>query len=68
MFNLMQNSHPFCYTIHVVVGRPIEVVKNSHPTPDEINEVHKQFVVAMQELFEKYKTRTGYPDLQLRVL
>ncbi|KAG2653462.1 hypothetical protein PVAP13_1NG458000 [Panicum virgatum] len=62
------NSHPFCYTMHVVVGRPIEVVKNSHPTPDEINEVHKQFVVAMQELFEKYKTRTGYPDLQLRVL
>jgi len=54
--------------MHVVVGRPIEVVKNSHPTPDEINEVHKQFVVAMQELFEKYKTRTGYPDLQLRVL
>ena len=38
MFNLMQNSHPFCYTMHVVVGRPIEVVKNPHPTPDEVKE------------------------------
>uniref|UniRef100_A0A0A9E912 Uncharacterized protein n=1 Tax=Arundo donax TaxID=35708 RepID=A0A0A9E912_ARUDO len=54
--------------MHVVVGRPIEVVKNPQPTADEINEVHRQFVVAMQELFEKYKTRTGYPGLQLRVL
>ncbi|CAN6274690.1 unnamed protein product, partial [Urochloa humidicola] len=59
---------PFATPMHVVVGRPIEVVKNSHPTADEINEVHKQFVAAMQELFNKYKTRTGYPDLQLRVL
>jgi len=24
--------------MHVVVGRPIEVVKNSHPTPDEVKE------------------------------
>ncbi|CAL5055498.1 unnamed protein product [Urochloa decumbens] len=59
---------PFATPMHVVVGRPIEVVKNSQPTADEINEVHKQFVAAMQELFDKYKTRTGYPDLQLRVL
>ncbi|RCV08050.1 hypothetical protein SEVIR_1G300400v4 [Setaria viridis] len=59
---------PFATPMHVVVGRPIEVVKNPQPTTDEINEVHKQFVAAMQELFEKYKARTGYPDLQLRVL
>lgn len=59
---------PFATPMHVIVGRPIEVVKNPQPTIDEINQVHGQFVVAMQDLFEKYKSRTGYPDLQLRVL
>ncbi|GJM86630.1 hypothetical protein PR202_ga02507 [Eleusine coracana subsp. coracana] len=59
---------PLATPMHVVVGRPIEVVKNPKPTADEINEAHKEFVIAMQDLFEKYKARTGYPDLQLRVL
>ncbi|XP_006656043.3 diacylglycerol O-acyltransferase 2D isoform X2 [Oryza brachyantha] len=59
---------PFPTPMHVVVGIPIEVEKNPQPTIDEINEVHEQFIVALQDLFEKYKTRTGYPGLHLRVL
>ncbi|KAJ3694691.1 hypothetical protein LUZ60_000068 [Juncus effusus] len=59
---------PFRVPMHVVVGRPIHLKKNTEPTLDEINEVHGQFVAAMEELFNKYKTRVGYDKLPLRVL
>lgn len=59
---------PFRHLMHVVVGRPIELMKNPKPTTDEINEVHAQFVHAFQELFEKYKYKVGYPDLQVSIL
>uniref|UniRef100_A0ACD5UVE4 Uncharacterized protein n=1 Tax=Avena sativa TaxID=4498 RepID=A0ACD5UVE4_AVESA len=59
---------PFQSPMHVFVGRPIEVMKKDQPTMDEINDVHEQFVIALQELFNKHKKRAGYPNLQLRVI
>ncbi|KAJ3695657.1 hypothetical protein LUZ60_001034 [Juncus effusus] len=59
---------PFRVPMNIVIGKPIHVTKNTAPSIDEVNEVHAKFVAAMQELFEKNKTRFGSEKLQLRVL
>uniref|UniRef100_A0ACD5V1J9 Uncharacterized protein n=1 Tax=Avena sativa TaxID=4498 RepID=A0ACD5V1J9_AVESA len=59
---------PFGSPMHVFVGRPLEVKKNDQPTMDEINEVHERFIIALQDLFNKHKNKTGSPNLQLRVI
>lgn len=34
----------------------------------QINEIHEQFIIALRDLFERYKEITGYSGLHLRVL
>jgi hypothetical protein len=39
----------------VALGTPIGVVKREHPTKSEIETLHKEFTVALKELFDRYK-------------
>nr|GMC61161.1 diacylglycerol O-acyltransferase 2 [Ipomoea batatas] len=59
---------PFQHPIHVVVGRPIEVEKNTQPTAQELEALHSRFIEALQQLFEKHKMRLGYTHLKLKIL
>lgn len=34
----------------------------------QVIEVHRKFVEALGELFEKHKARVGYADLHLKIL
>ncbi|XLS86919.1 hypothetical protein HN51_037085 [Arachis hypogaea] len=59
---------PFKHPMYIVVGRPIELDKNSEPITEKVATVHSQFVASLQDLFERYKARAGYPNLELRIV
>ncbi|TYZ62627.1 hypothetical protein PybrP1_002387 [[Pythium] brassicae (nom. inval.)] len=54
--------------LHEVFGKPIVVEKIEHPTPEDVDKVHAQYVAELVRIFDKYKGKYGYPDAELRVV
>lgn len=52
-FGLIPRRHP----ITLVIGEPIDCIKNATPTNDEINETHAMFQKRLIELFETHKSK-----------
>ena len=59
---------PYCSPMRVVIGKPVAVPKTTTPSPEQVAECHRQFVEAMEELFERHKGAAGHADLKLQVL
>nr|XP_043634858.1 diacylglycerol O-acyltransferase 2D-like [Erigeron canadensis] len=59
---------PFRRPILIVVGKPIHFKMNSTPTMEEVSKIHSEFVEALQNLFDRHKTRAGYPELELQIM
>ncbi|KAL2634440.1 hypothetical protein R1flu_005919 [Riccia fluitans] len=58
---------PYPKRMYLVVGKPIEVQKNSSPSHEEVTEIQTKFIAAMEKLFEKHKVAAGYKDATLTV-
>ncbi|KAK4791494.1 hypothetical protein SAY86_031907 [Trapa natans] len=67
-WGILGSPVPFQHPMHIVVGKPIKVKRTAKPTTQELDEVHLQFVTALQDLFERHRARVGHPDLELKIL
>lgn len=51
--------------LDVVVGDPISVPHDPHPSEELVSRVHEQYKVALLKLFDDNKTRFGFPHHRL---
>jgi len=51
--------------INVVVGKPISVDQNSHPTVAEIERLHTKYIDAVIQLYQDHKNEFGYQETEL---
>ncbi|XP_074651957.1 2-acylglycerol O-acyltransferase 1-like [Tubulanus polymorphus] len=54
--------------INTVVGKPIDVEKVENPSEDQINELHAEYIRALNELFTETKDEySNYKDITLEI-
>jgi len=69
MFDFALSLMPERKPIRIVVGRPLEVVRNSAPGAEEVLELHRRYCDALKDLFEQHKIAAGLPkDAHLEIL
>ncbi|CAI4225195.1 unnamed protein product [Auanema sp. JU1783] len=66
VFNYTFGLLPYRKPINTVLGAPIPVDQVENPTPEQVNELHAEYVKALQNLFDAKKTEFGVsPQAQL---
>ncbi|KHJ45052.1 diacylglycerol acyltransferase [Trichuris suis] len=69
LFNYSYGVLPHRRPIYCVLGRPIYVKQSDEPDQDQIDNLHKQYVEQIKELFDKYKNQyASTEDCQLVIL
>ncbi|ESO98921.1 hypothetical protein LOTGIDRAFT_206209 [Lottia gigantea] len=59
IFNYTFGLVPYRRPLNTVVGSPIDVEKNENPTAEDIDKLHKQYLQALEDLFETHKVNYG---------
>ena len=62
---------PYKVALNIEMGRPIHVEKiaKDNITPQQIDDLHRRFIVEMKRLFERTKSKHGVPeDVHLNIL
>ncbi|GAU90360.1 hypothetical protein RvY_02784 [Ramazzottius varieornatus] len=48
---------PFRLPVHTIVGKPINVEKDSSPSEEKVDEIHRRYMEALIDLYETSKSR-----------
>jgi len=61
IFNYTFGFLPYRKPMNTVIGAPIKTKRIPHPTIEQIDEYHEKYMTALNQLFEKHKTKFGVP-------
>ncbi|KAL1238133.1 2-acylglycerol O-acyltransferase [Trichinella spiralis] len=66
LFNYTFGLLPYRRPIHTVVGSPIHVEQCCKPSQEQIDDLHKVYISALQELYDNYRSKYCDCDLIIR--
>ena len=59
---------PFRLPLLYAVGAPLMVTKTPNPTPAQVDELHRRFIAALIQLFDKHKHLYGWANKRLSII
>lgn len=52
----------------IVVGAPIHVEKKENYTNEEVDQIHQQYIEALEQLYQQHKDKYGSSDRPLVII
>jgi hypothetical protein len=60
--------HKGIRTYLLTVGKPIHVVQIDHPTSEDIDQLHNDYLQAVEQLFVENKDKYGLEHVKLEII